>query len=158
MIIPFFQQIVKPTRKYIREGVLVKLCRKDAKRRQFYLFSDMLIYASINDLGKEESYTFHRSIEVEDLGVSEVNTGHGYYHIFIIQFNNKCLTFTTKGANSFQVLSSQKSFTVFAENEEEKKSWIDDINLAVRLHQNAKNAKNAKDTAVVGEYFSIIYM
>ena len=40
-----------PGRVFIREGVLIKICRKGPKKRQFFLFNDVLIYGSIISRG-----------------------------------------------------------------------------------------------------------
>ena len=42
--------IVAPQRVFVREGELLKLCRKGAKRRRVWLFNDALLYATPSDV------------------------------------------------------------------------------------------------------------
>jgi len=37
-------QLIEPSRFFIREGDLQKVCRKDRKKRHFFLFNDILLY------------------------------------------------------------------------------------------------------------------
>ena len=103
--------IVAPGRIFMREGTLVKMCRREPKRRYFFLFNDLLVYCTVND---EQTYTFHRAIGLGQLRVDEIPDTSGM-------------------TNAFQILSNQKSFSVFAESPEEKKKWMEDINKAIQL-------------------------
>jgi hypothetical protein len=49
-------EVFKPERKFVREGEILKKCRKKDKRYNFYLFSDLLIYA--------EGQTYHRHFDL----------------------------------------------------------------------------------------------
>ncbi|ELR12419.1 Zn fingercontaining protein [Acanthamoeba castellanii str. Neff] len=70
--------LVKEGRVFVREGALIKMCRKVPKKRWFFLFNDALVYGSLVGADKAEKasvytretagktsnrYTFHRMIE-----------------------------------------------------------------------------------------------
>jgi FYVE/RhoGEF/PH domain-containing protein 5/6 len=39
------EELISPGRSFIMEGELLKVCRKESKKRTFFLFSDLLLYA-----------------------------------------------------------------------------------------------------------------
>eukprot|EP00026_Physarum_polycephalum_P004104 Phypoly_transcript_04121.p1 GENE.Phypoly_transcript_04121~~Phypoly_transcript_04121.p1 ORF type:complete len:678 (+),score=110.34 Phypoly_transcript_04121:137-2170(+) len=94
--------IAIPRRVFIREGSLMKVCRKVSKKRWFILFNDAFIYGSILDtVGK---YKFHRLQTLVGGKVKDVPD-------------------KPKHKNAFQIICKEKSFTVFAATPEEKRSW-----------------------------------
>jgi hypothetical protein len=98
-------------RVYIREGSLIKLCRKILKKRWVVLFSDALMYGR-----KDESSAkvkFHRLINLN--ASSTVRD----------------LPDKTNSKNGFQVITSLKSFLVYADTPEEKKSWMESFQAVV---------------------------
>jgi len=50
------QPLAVPGRLVIGEGILTKMCRKKPKLRQFFLFSDILIYGNIVVQGKKVNF------------------------------------------------------------------------------------------------------
>ena len=42
------KQFIVPHRNYVRDGALMKVCRKAVKERWFFLFNDFLLYASVS--------------------------------------------------------------------------------------------------------------
>merc|ERR1712137_375492 len=104
--------IVSLSRIFLREGVLVKMCRREPKRRYFFLFNDLLVYCSMND--GSDTYTFHRAIGLSQLRVDDIPDNSGM-------------------SNAFQILSNQKSFSVFAESPQDKQIWMTEINRAIQL-------------------------
>ena len=45
------QVLLVPGRIFIRDGVLWKVCRRGPKKRQFFLFNDVLVYGSLISRG-----------------------------------------------------------------------------------------------------------
>merc|ERR1712137_917217 len=114
--------IVDQKRKFIREGVLVKMCRRTPKRRYFFLFSDLLIYASINESSVNSNkitYTFHRALDLSQVKVEDIPPDDGATD------------------NAFQIRSNQKSFAVFAEDKKAKKEWMDDFDVAKNFYKSS---------------------
>lgn len=96
-----------PGRELLCNGVLTKVCRRFDKQMTFFLFNDMLAYAT--SVGGWR-YTLNRKIPIDaSFAVSKVddtkNTGHFY----------------------FQISSSQKSFVVYTANMTSRDNWIQDI-------------------------------
>ena len=89
------------------------MCRKIPKLRYFFLFTDILVYGSTNEssVNNKITYTFHRSLDLKQVKVEDIPEGDGM-------------------ENAFQIRSNQKSFAVFAEDQESKKAWIHDIDFA----------------------------
>merc|ERR1712137_11471 len=107
--------IVDPDRIFLREGVLVKMCRREPKRRYFFLFNDLLVYTTVNsEDAKNQTYTFHRAIGLSQVRVEDIPDSSGL-------------------ANAFQIMSNQKSFSVFAESPQDKQIWMTEINRAIQL-------------------------
>eukprot|EP01112_Ceratiomyxa_fruticulosa_P012291 TRINITY_DN3397_c0_g1_i1.p1 TRINITY_DN3397_c0_g1~~TRINITY_DN3397_c0_g1_i1.p1 ORF type:complete len:711 (-),score=147.22 TRINITY_DN3397_c0_g1_i1:104-2236(-) len=123
-------KIVTPNRTFVREGALKKVCRKVPKARWFILFNDVLVYASTitnssNNNANEYQYaaassnsapilSFHRMIKVSNISRIKDLKGPKFHNY------------------SFQIISNEKSFTVFAESESEKESWIRDLQSLVK--------------------------
>jgi RhoGEF domain/FYVE zinc finger/SOS1/NGEF-like PH domain len=106
--------LVVPKRFLVREGQLAKVCRKEVKPRYFFLFNDILIYAGINDaattaVGAGGLYRFHRAMPLRYTQVSDVPTRAGGRQ------------------HAFQVLSKEKSFSVYARDDDEKGEWLRDL-------------------------------
>uniref|UniRef100_A0A915L3A2 Pleckstrin homology domain-containing family F member 2 n=1 Tax=Romanomermis culicivorax TaxID=13658 RepID=A0A915L3A2_ROMCU len=95
-----------PGRVLVGEGVLIKMCRKKPKPRQFFLFNDILVYATII-LSKRKYHRQHviqlDSLELEDLQ------------------DDGNLT------NGWQIKTPTKSFNVYAATSTEKREWISHI-------------------------------
>jgi len=98
--------IVDPSRLFIKEGELVKICRNSKKKYIFLLFSDLLIYASPVKTGGGK-LKLHRRIEI--------NEG----------FKVLDLDDTENEKNIMQIITSIKSFDVVAETPHSKKAWLD---------------------------------
>jgi len=126
--------IVDPNRKFVREGVLVKMCRRVPKRRYFFLFSDLLVYGTVNESSMgtgKTTYTFHRAVNLHDVKIENLPDTEDNL------------------SNAFQILSKQKSFAVFAESKEDKASWMDDFRLATSISVVESEKKSKSDNAPV---------
>ncbi|CAG8567217.1 544_t:CDS:10 [Cetraspora pellucida] len=121
-LIGFDETLLIPGRTLIKRGTLMKICRKNHQHREFFLFSDILIYASPPSL-MDNMYTFHRKFYLEDVTVLAVED-------------------CSAVKNAFQVLSPQKSFIIYTDNQSEKESWINTIRNTQEKFLSAKRTLN----------------
>jgi len=120
-----------PDRVLVGEGVLMKMCRKKAKSRQFFLFNDILVYGSI--LVSKRRYNRQKVIPLEEVKVEDIeddgdsDTKHG-----------------------FLIKSRHKSFVVYAVTESEKEQWMTHICRCVEslLRNGGHMASNQEHAAV----------
>ncbi|MES1923366.1 hypothetical protein MHBO_004931, partial [Bonamia ostreae] len=94
---------LEPKRKFIYSATLTKICRNSKKKYTFFLFSDILVYASKSG----RKYKLHRKLEINSA------------------FNYQDLTDGEFGDNRIQISTSIKSFEVHCENKQQKQIWID---------------------------------
>jgi len=109
-------EIIKPHRKFLYEGNLIKQCRKERKERRFYLFSDCLIYAHEGVTGK---YIFSGEIPLSELSISDLEDD--------AQFKN-----------TLKIESKTRSFLVFATSREDKSRWNQAISDAIGNNEKKK--------------------
>eukprot|EP01126_Amoeba_proteus_P054474 TRINITY_DN6704_c0_g1_i9.p1 TRINITY_DN6704_c0_g1~~TRINITY_DN6704_c0_g1_i9.p1 ORF type:complete len:492 (-),score=147.03 TRINITY_DN6704_c0_g1_i9:199-1674(-) len=106
-------ELIKPGRSFIMDGELQKVCRKEVKKRAFFLFSDLLLYAGNTKYVASKQYKIakKRMFFLSNLTVVDIEDD------------------ASKGLiNAFQIQTEVKSFNVMAMKEEEKKKWIKSIN------------------------------
>jgi len=125
------RELVKPGRKFIHEGELSKICRKDRQRRSFFLFSDVLVYAYPATPGKFRVGREFRlfTMKTKDIPDSKLK----------------------KMLNAFQITSESKSFIVLADTPEQKLEWLDLISKAqeadkIRSETLARNQEEVVNT------------
>eukprot|EP00743_Colponemidia_sp_Colp-15_P005626 GILK01006048.1.p1 GENE.GILK01006048.1~~GILK01006048.1.p1 ORF type:complete len:905 (+),score=176.97 GILK01006048.1:32-2716(+) len=120
-------------RVYLLEGPLTKICRKIHKRYHFFLFSDLLLYTSGGAKKGDErdpnrstnlTYKLHRAIPLASQKVL-----NSYVRVEDVEDSGPI-------KNSFQIISAEKSFTVFADTLKQKKAWLSTFRQAV---ENLKN-------------------
>ncbi|KAJ6222518.1 hypothetical protein RDWZM_001063 [Blomia tropicalis] len=102
-----FDNIVQSGRRFIREGCLLKLSKKGFQQRLFFLFSDVLIYAS-----RSTSMNYQFKI-------------HGYfslYNVFVEESESKC-----GNEHCFTIFAGNKIIILAAFSEDEKQAWMQDI-------------------------------
>ncbi|KAH3760929.1 protein piccolo [Pelomyxa schiedti] len=116
------QIIENPDHLFIREGPLFKVCRKTVKKRYFWLFTDSLIYGT-QVASASGTFTFHRLIMLAKTKVVPITDTADFKH-------------------AFQIISSEKSFTVGAESENEKDFWIMDLNEILKGERRGKHMVN----------------
>ncbi|EFA85781.1 pleckstrin domain-containing protein [Heterostelium album PN500] len=131
--------LLAPLRTFIREGYLTKVCRKEPKKRWFILFSDALVYGTKTETTVANPiYKFHRLLPLANSK--------------LVNLDDK----DSKYKNSFQIIHTTKSFTVFADNEQEKASWIQSIESQLKFlsqnegsvaRMNRQYSKEEKDKA-----------
>jgi len=114
------ETLLVPGRKLLKEGILMKVCRKENKPRIFFLFSDVLVYGDIIGTG---SYKHHLTLKLEIVHAK-------------IQEDTEAVQ------NCFYLISHRKSFKVFAESREIRESWMKAINEAADARR--KNQKTLR--------------
>eukprot|EP01130_Rhizamoeba_saxonica_P010181 TRINITY_DN4171_c0_g1_i1.p1 TRINITY_DN4171_c0_g1~~TRINITY_DN4171_c0_g1_i1.p1 ORF type:complete len:945 (+),score=215.29 TRINITY_DN4171_c0_g1_i1:19-2853(+) len=104
-------EIISPSRVFIMEGELTKVCRKDNQKRTVFLFNDILVYAAASAGSKK--YKKARTIYLNNFLVKEIPDRD-----FI--------------KDAIQISSYTKSFIVMANNPEEKEMWFRAMRSALR--------------------------
>uniref|UniRef100_A0A6B2L268 Uncharacterized protein n=1 Tax=Arcella intermedia TaxID=1963864 RepID=A0A6B2L268_9EUKA len=101
--------LLQPGRKFHYEGELTKICRKEHKKRLFFLFSDCLIYC-------------HPPVPPQKLKIEE--------SFKLINVRVKDVPDFKKSPTAFQIQTEKKSFVVYTETEKEKAEWLAQIKKA----------------------------
>jgi Myosin head (motor domain)/RhoGEF domain/FYVE zinc finger/Myosin N-terminal SH3-like domain len=102
--------LVAPNRVFVRKGELIRVCRRQNKLYMFFLFNDILIYAS----KRGWKYSVNRMLSLDS------------------SFSVEDEPDSAKLQNAWKVITAEKSFILFAQDEAEKKSWLKDFE---RCHQ-----------------------
>jgi len=144
----------EPSRLLLKEGVLMRQCRRSIKEFIFWLFTDKLLYAEKSASG---FYILHREIllsscrvnkaEIEpEISSSPQSTRQGFLSSFL--FSSPSSSKSVEGgkgkgggeeAEAFKgehrsalfLESSSKSFLAFAETESERDNWVNAIQMAI---------------------------
>lgn len=129
-------RFLAPGREFIREGHLKKRGRKSKQDYKFFLFNDLVAYASLSRRGSMtgSKYKLHRSIEINKAF--------------------SCEKYKSSDSDSFgfTITSAAKSFVVFAVDADEQDSWVTDIQNCMaefEKRQKHKKEEETKDTAPV---------
>jgi rubredoxin len=122
------QTLAVPGRVLVGEGVLTKLCRKRPKPRQFFLFSDILVYGNI--VMNKKKYNKQHILPLEDVQLQSLEDDGPLRH-------------------GWQIISPKKSFAVFAATATEKSEWMAHIRKCVNDLLAKSGKKAAKDHAAV---------
>lgn len=116
-------QIIEPGRVYVREGDLIKLCRKGPKKRFFALFSDMLLYATELVGGRLMNVNVLR---MTSLGVRDLPDDP-----------------KRNQANAMAISNEKKSFVVYGQTAQEKIVWLAELNKTLdKFEESGKTVKN----------------
>ncbi|KAK3743843.1 hypothetical protein QZH41_011844 [Actinostola sp. cb2023] len=141
--------LVVPARVLVGEGVLTKLCRKKPKPRQFFLFNDILVYGNI--VINKKKYNKQHVIPLEEvklLSLEDDGSKAGIFQIMNRQVENLAKIFVKIAnmglKNGWQIISSRKSFAVYAATATEKAEWMAHINKCIQ-DLFAKTGKKASD-------------
>ena len=103
-------QLLSPSRHFIRQGKLWKVCRNKDRLYEFFLFNDLLIYAS--QQGK--TYNLHNQLPINlAFSVNEIKD-HKYGK--------------DKMGRIFLIASATKSFAVYSDTNEDAKKWMNALN------------------------------
>ncbi|XP_033112809.1 pleckstrin homology domain-containing family F member 2-like [Anneissia japonica] len=104
------QTLAVPGRVLVGEGVLTKMCRKRPKSRQFFLFHDILVYGNI--VINKKKYNKQHILPLEDVRLKSIED----------EGNQR---------NGWQIISTNKSFSVYAATATEKSEWMAHINKCI---------------------------
>ncbi|EGG21666.1 pleckstrin domain-containing protein [Cavenderia fasciculata] len=105
--------IVAAHRSFVFEGVLTKVCRKACKKRNVFLFSDLLLYGS----SMPPKLLLHEKINLEFCRIEDIPDGDSG--------GSRAILLNGSGiVNAFQICSNKKSFVVFADTAESKMLWM----------------------------------
>jgi hypothetical protein len=124
--------LLVPGRIFIREGMLWKVCRKGPKKRQFFLFNDILVYGSVVAGRYSNQHVLpmaHMVVSGDPSYQPETNT----------TFNIESLDEQLDVHNAFQISHADKSFHVFSLSQADKANWL------------ANLQKHINKVALVGE-------
>lgn len=100
--------IVKPTRRFVKEGKLMKITSRFVKETVFFLFNDVLIYA----YERMGSYSFKGQISMGTAWLRDLPN-------------------TDLVKNSWQIVAHNKTYTVYASSQREKDIWIQAMNSVI---------------------------
>eukprot|EP01137_Pigoraptor_chileana_P033462 Opistho-2@24359 len=142
------ETLLVPGRVFVREGTLLKQCRKNLKQRHFVLFNDILIYGTILARG-------HYAKQVV-LPLSEVSfTGECHFLPSVYDGEPSALHGGEfDAANAFQINHKSKSFHVVAQNATDKANWLANLQKYILLAADGEGRMNqvaavwVPDTAV----------
>ncbi|VDN53156.1 unnamed protein product, partial [Dracunculus medinensis] len=112
----------------VGEGVLVKICRKKPKPRQFFLFNDILVYGNI--LISKKRYNKQHVIPLEEVQLQDLEDDG-------------------EMRNGWVLKTRLKSFAVFAATSTEKKEWMLHIERCVQDILRNSGKKAATEHAAV---------
>eukprot|EP00945_MAST-04E_sp_MAST-4E-sp1_P000353 g353.t1 len=121
--------LAKEGRRLVKEGRLVKRCRNSNREYYFHLFTDILLYSKPKS--GDSQFVLHRQIELKFASVG---------------------TEKLVSPLAFSVVSKEKSFVVFAPDEEKKNEWVEAIDgCIVKSLQAAKRKRKLKNRRSVIE-------
>ena len=66
-------QLSAPNRALVGEGILIKVCRKKPKPRQFFLFNDLIVYGTI--VLNKKKYMNPNIIELKNVQIKSIPDG-----------------------------------------------------------------------------------
>ena len=119
--------IISKNRKFIRQGTLMRICKRKAKPMEFILFSDILMYGTPRYDGQ---LRVHRRFALDTCNVRSLGKAHQVAAEF---------------ENAFQVASPVKSFIAYGETAYERDQWVKDIDDCISHlgHQRARSMTSA---------------
>jgi len=119
--------LLEAHREFLREGILMKVCRKSTKQRWFFLFNDILIHASLAPLGVK--FTCHQIWKLSDIRTEDLA--------------NK-----DNSGTAFQIVTASKSFVVYAISKQEKLDWLQTLNTAMDTYAKKRATFGDKNLAI----------
>jgi len=114
-----------PGRRFIREGSLVKQASTSNQRQryEFFLFSDLLVYASVR-FGRLSA---HQLLPLKTMRVYDADAAMGGGSVKADGGQGSNEIRVSRSTCDFEIRSPVKSFVVTADNYDEKRSWMSAI-------------------------------
>eukprot|EP00158_Paraphelidium_tribonemae_P007602 Partr_v1_DN28296_c3_g1_i1_m75320 putative FYVE, RhoGEF and PH domain containing len=138
------EDLIAPGRILVKRGILTKICRKSTKQRALFLFSDILIYASVStapttNTSEDGSFVFHRSFRLDEMRVisDSSSVGAGISDTVVTEGGNLTVATTADSSEDcvFQVKTPLKSFALICKSTAEKGRWVDALNTTVSAYK-----------------------
>ncbi|GAB5358115.1 hypothetical protein AAMO2058_000431000 [Amorphochlora amoebiformis] len=120
---------VAPSRIFKYQGPLMKKCRADDRKYEFFLFNDLFVYGRETS---KERYVLHKKIPIDKAFNVEVKPD-------------------AEDQFSFMIRNSVKSFIVYARTDNEKNEWLGKINEVLQERATALNKGDSDFVAPVWE-------
>lgn len=117
-------------RAFIKEGPLLRQCRRGLKEFQFWLFNDQLLYGQATPLGL---HILNRQIPLSKCFVSSCESMH-------------------EGGHSFIVESPAKSFIICVNSESLRDEWLEAIKQAIVTLSQERHSRNATEGGGVAKH------
>eukprot|EP01083_Nonionella_stella_P167908 565463_1 len=113
-------RLVTPSRRFVKKGTLHRITRKgDERKLTFYLFNDLLCYASDVTMSMSMTKRLQMRMAIDDIFHVRESVQHNKY----------------KG-KGFQIYSAVKSIIVYAQTMNEKREWLAAITSCMQSVQN----------------------
>ncbi|XP_065190028.1 nucleolar protein dao-5-like [Sycon ciliatum] len=125
------EELLVAGRIFVREGTLLKVCRKGPKPRQFFLFNDILIYGTI--LPTKGRYAQQHILDLEHMTVTSD------CHFMPSVYTAHSTELDVDSENAFQINHMEKSFHVFASSLADKANWIHNLKKYIAKRTMGKN-------------------
>ncbi|CAG9865426.1 unnamed protein product [Phyllotreta striolata] len=114
-----FENLVQPGRRFVRHGCLLKHSRKGYQQRMFFLFSDILLYASRSQATLQ--FKVHGHMPLRGVLIEEPEGDVSF--------------------NGLIVYGGNRALTVAANSADEKERWKSDLLDAIRLARDKSDTK-----------------
>lgn len=111
--------LIQPGREFIREGCLQKLSRKGYQQRMFFLFSDVLVYASRASTPQLQ-FKVHGQLPLQGLSIDETEP-------------------KAEAAFRFNIYAANRALMVAASSEEERQKWMKSLSTTIVTAQGSKD-------------------
>lgn len=110
----------KADRKVVKQGIMLKQCRRKEKPFYFVLLSDFLLYGDGDD-DQGSSINFHRAMKLNETTVRDISEADAER--------------LTKHKYAFEIVSKKKSFVVYLQSAAEKKGWLTQVETQVKANR-----------------------
>ncbi|KAI3653520.1 hypothetical protein MP228_001467 [Amoeboaphelidium protococcarum] len=144
------EDLIAPGRRFLKQGLVLKVCRKTNKPRALFLFTDILVYAALSSRSSiglisavdKKDFTGFSTAADSGIGISlnsqtNINAPSYVFHR-LFKLEGMRVVDVQDGPlmqNCFQIISSEKSFAVLCRSEKDKSEWMSAISDAIDKYQ-----------------------